>query len=91
MDKKTEQVVTVCSCGCGILRITKEWLDCGHIDYDVSLYKNEFWNGKFFRFESFWTRVRSAWLTFWGYDYELFDICLTEEQFEEFKKSINTL
>ena len=91
MDKKIEQVVTICNCGCGILRITKEWLDNDHIEYDVSLYKNEFWNGKYFAFESLWIRLKSAWLTFMGHDYELFDICLTEDQFEEFRKNLGKL
>jgi hypothetical protein len=91
MKQEVKQEIKVCDCGCGIFRIAKYDWNNGDVDYGISLYKDEFYNGQNFIIKSLLTRIKHAWFTLLGKDYWLFDISLSKEQFEEFKDNLSKL
>ena len=93
METVKKQVVVECDCGCSVLKVTKyDWeFDKDSVDYGISLYKDVF-NCESTRLRDIiGKRLKNAWFTLMGKDYWLFDICLTQDQFGEFKKDINEL
>lgn len=92
MDLNTEEireVIKTCDCGCGTIVVTKYKWSKNECDYGISLYKSGFHGGEYFIVKSILKRIKHAFYTLIGKDYWLFDICLSEEKFNDFRQNIN--
>lgn len=80
------QLIITCSCGCG---------DSLHIridnDNDESYYYLSYLNGNWYSEQKgFGSKLRKIWRILTNRDYCYSEICLTKENWEEYKKWINS-
>jgi hypothetical protein len=77
-------------CGC-----TRELLEIESIyddqEYVISLYVDCFYEEQKRAYQIIWDRLKCAWFMLSGKKHRLFELCLTKEKFEEFKKEISLM
>lgn len=84
MDEKNSFTID-CECGCTKL-VADNWDD----SITISAYRTMFQSESEGVFDKVWKRIRSSWFALMGKDYCLYDIVLYPENFEKFKKFINS-
>jgi len=90
-EKEICQAIATCNCGCSILKVTRyDWMD-GSTDYGISLFKETFYTAQDTPFSIFLKRIKNAWFTLIGKEYQLFDIALNTKSFREFRNNVNGL
>jgi hypothetical protein len=60
-------------------------------EYIISLYVDCFYEEQKRAYQVIWDRLKCAWFMLSGKKHRLFELCLTKEKFEEFKKEISLL
>lgn len=72
---------------------TRELLEIELFDdeYIITLYADCFDAEQKKAYQVIWDRVRAAWFMLRGKQFRMFELCLSKDKFEDFKKEINTL
>jgi hypothetical protein len=76
-----------CTDQCGLVVMTVD-PDFGTYAY-TSYYRPEFYRSSIFY--TMWRRLKSAWFMLCGKDFALYDLILDKQQFEDYKKFINSI
>lgn len=89
MEYEKRQVLIRCGCRCGILIIDAD-TQFGVPDYGISFYKNKsHTDGNFF--QKALDKCKALWYTLINKDYLLFEICLDQKAFNEFRQGVNEI
>lgn len=83
-NKYEKKFMLPCDCGCGIMVVSKLFEDDGFISYYESAFYAYQRPGKYNLIES----LKAIWFFITGKRYRLYDISVTPEKWEEFKKFI---
>lgn len=78
----TPYIIKRCDCGCGVLTLDKYSWPNGETEYGLSYHKAAFGVMQ----TPWWKRIKWAWYTLRGKDYWLFDIILSEADFQDLRK-----
>lgn len=97
-DKDTKLTIITCECGCGQeFHIRKDKFRFENpepgetVEYEISSHSGNWYTEQDGIFSIIKKRIKRAWSALRGKDYLYQDVCLTEEQFDEFINELNKI